>query len=115
MARCPTCGVRRRGASPVCHRCRTDLSRVLAIERAADRCRRRALAALERGRNPEARACAERACSLHRSADSLAVRALVALADRDFPLALRLWREIRPAGGGEEAMGSPGGAGFPDP
>jgi len=70
---------------------------VLAVERAAERDRRRALAALERGRGPEARTSAERALTLHRSADSLIVRALVALAERDFPTALRLRREIRRA------------------
>ena len=42
---------------------------------------------------------------LHRSADSLIVRALVALAERDFPTALQLRREIRRAGGGREAAG----------
>ena len=35
------------------------------------------------------------AAALHRSLDSLKVQALVALGDGDFPLALRLWREIR--------------------
>ena len=78
-----------------CRRCRTDLRQVLAIERAAAGCRRRALAALERGCRPAAHALASRACALHRSHDSLAVRAVVALAEGDFPLALRLWREIR--------------------
>ena len=94
MDRCPTCGARHvQGSS--CRRCRTDLRQVLAIERAAAGCRRRALAALERGCGPAARALASRACALHRSRDSLAVRAVVALAEGDFPLALRLWREIR--------------------
>ena len=78
-----------------CHRCRTDLRQVLAIERGAADYRRRALAALEHGRRPDARSLACRACTLHRSRESVAVRAVIALADRDFPLALRLWREIR--------------------
>ena len=94
MKRCPTCGAGH-VQGPVCRRCRTDLRRVLAIERAAAGRRRRAVAALERGCRAEARACANRACTLHRSRDSVAVRAVVALADRDFPLALRLWRRIR--------------------
>ena len=94
MDRCPTCRARYGGGS-FCHRCQTDLRQILAIERAAARHRHQALAALDRDCEHEARACAHRACTLHRSFDSLAVRALVALRDRDFPLALRLWREIR--------------------
>ena len=35
------------------------------------------------------------ACALHRSPESLTALALVALADRDFPAAIRLWREVR--------------------
>ncbi|MCY4373006.1 MAG: hypothetical protein OXC31_04475 [Spirochaetaceae bacterium] len=35
----------------------------------------------------------ERACALHRCSESLAVRAVVALRDGDYPLALRLWFE----------------------
>lgn len=93
MDRCPTCRARYRGA-PFCHRCQTDLRQILAIEGAAARYRQQALAALERGCADEARACARRACALHRTPDSLAVRAMVALGDRDFPLALRLWGEI---------------------
>ena len=94
MDRCPTCGARH-VEGPLCRRCRTDLRQVKAIERAAAGCRRRALAALERGRRSDARSLARRACTLHRSPESVAVRAVVALADRDFPLAFRLWREIR--------------------
>ena len=94
MERCPTCKAQHRGPL-FCHRCKTDLRQVLAVERAADRQRRHARAALERGYRSQARACARRACALHRSPDSLRVRALVALGDGDFPLALRLWREIR--------------------
>ena len=98
MERCPTCGARHAGG-PSCHRCRTDLRQVLAIERAAARHRRLARAALERGDRGEARAHAGRACALHRSPASLVVLALAALADGDFPAALRLWREIRSGSG----------------
>ena len=94
MERCPTCRAPYREGL-CCHRCQTDLRQVLAVERAAVRHRRQAQAALERGCGTQARAGAGRACALHRSSDSLKVRALVALADGDFPLALRLWREIR--------------------
>ena len=99
MERCPTCGARHAGG-PSCHRCRTDLRQVLAIERAAARWRRQAHAALDRGDCQEARAHAGRACALHRSPESLAVLALAALTDRDFPAALRLWSEIRGGSGG---------------
>ena len=94
MQRCPTCGARHRGG-PECHRCRTDLSRVLAIERCAAAVRQQARAELAAGRTASARAAAERACALHRCPESLAVRAVVALHERDFPLALRLWSERR--------------------
>lgn len=115
MTRCPTCGARRREAAPVCHRCRTDLSTVLAIEAAADRYRRGALAALAGGSAAQARACSERACALHRSADSVTVRALVALAERDFALALRLWREVRRPATRPPADPERRGAGIPAP
>lgn len=94
MERCPTCKAQHQGGF-CCHRCKTDLRQVLAVEQAAERQRRSARAALERGCLAQARALADRACALHRSGDSLKVLALVALRDGDFPLALRLWREIR--------------------
>ena len=94
MHRCPTCGAGE-VEGPFCHRCRTDLRQVLAVERAAANCRRRASAALESGCRREARAFADRACTLHRSHASVAVRAVVALADGEFDLALRMWREIQ--------------------
>ena len=92
MERCPTCGARHRGG-PQCHRCRTDLHQVLLIERGAAGLRQQACAALAAGRSAQARDCAERACALHRCPESLAVRAVVALRERDFALALRLWFE----------------------
>jgi len=101
VERCPTCGARHAGG-PSCHRCRTDLGQVLAIERAAARHRRQARAALDRGDRAEARVCGDRACALHRSPESLTTLALAALADRDFPAAIRLWREVR-AGSGPAA------------
>ena len=96
MERCPTCGARYAGGSS-CHRCRTDLRQVLSVERAAARCRRQALAALDRGDRAAARERAGRACALHRCPESLTVAALAALADRDFPAAVRLWRATRAA------------------
>ena len=66
---------------------------MLLIERAAADLRRQARQALRDGRGGQARDDAERACALHRCAESLAVRAVVALRERDYPLALRLWRE----------------------
>ena len=98
MQRCPTCGARHRGG-PECHRCRTDVRRVLLVERCAAGLRQRARAALAAGRTAPARAAAERACALHRCPESLAVRAVVALQERDFVLALRLWHERRTSTG----------------
>ena len=94
MESCPTCGARHAGG-PSCHRCRTDFRQVLAVERAAARHRRQARAALDRGDRAEARTRAARACTLHRSPESLTALAVAALADGDFPAAIRLWREIR--------------------
>ena len=102
MERCPTCGARYAGGAS-CHRCRTDLRQVLAVEQAAARCRRQALAALGRGDCAAARERAARACALHRSRESLAAAALAALADRDFPAALRWWRATRAATGASRA------------
>ena len=101
MERCPTCGARHAGG-PSCHRCRTDLRQVLAVERAAARHRRQGVAALDRGDRAAARAHAGRACALHRSPESLTALAVTALAAGDFPAALRLWRETR-AGSGPSA------------
>ena len=98
MQRCPTCGARHRGG-PECHRCRTDLQQVLLIERCAAALRRRARTALAAGRSEQARDFAERACSLHRCPESLAMRAVVALRERDFALALQLWSERNTLGG----------------
>ena len=113
MEYCPTCGARHAGG-PSCHRCRTDLGQVLAIERAAARHRRQARAALDRGDRAAARTHAGRACALHRSPESLAVFAVTALAAGDFPAALQLWRRIR-AGSGpfERQYSTRGGAGNP--
>ena len=94
MQRCPTCGARHRGG-PQCHRCRTDLQQVLLIERCAAGLRQQARAALAAGHGAAAHDAAEHACALHRCPDSLAVRALVALQERDFALALQLWFELR--------------------
>ena len=102
MERCPTCGARYAGG-PSCHRCRTDLRQVLAVEQAAAHCRRQALEALDRGDRAVARERAARACALHRTPESLAAAALAALADRNFPAAVRLWRETV---AGSEARGS---------
>ena len=99
MQHCPTCGARYRG-EPRCHRCRTDLRPVLTVEAAAGSLRRQALAALHGGRTGQARDCAARACAAHRCPESLAVRAVVAVRERDFPLALRLWSEYRSLGRG---------------
>ncbi len=97
MERCPTCGANFRGESP-CHRCGTELQKILAIERLAAQCRLQSRRALDAGRLGEAESQSRRACALHRSAESLVDRARVAVTTRDFPLALALWRETRRGG-----------------
>ena len=59
VQRCPTCGARHRGG-PDCHRCRTDLRQVLAIERCAAGLRQQARAAA-RCRLHRTGACCRRA------------------------------------------------------
>ena len=96
MDRCPTCrAVYREG--DVCYRCQTDLRQVLAVERAAARCRQQALTELQSRRVYSAYDYARRACELHRSPDSIKALALVSLALRKFDDALALWREYREA------------------
>ena len=102
MERCPTCRARYQGGL-CCHRCQTDFRLVLAAEGAAVSCQRQARAAFERGCSSQASTCANRACALHRSIDSLKMQALIALGEGDFVLALRLWREIRQDGWSEES------------
>ena len=105
MTQCPTCGAK--GIEgPSCHRCQTDLRQVQDVERAAAWCRNRATEALKQARRHEARDMADRACALHRSDDSLSLRAIIAIAEGEFDLALRLWRETQ-AG----LSGRPGQAG----
>jgi len=95
---CPTCGTRA-VEDLFCRRCNTDLREMRAVERTAAWWRQRGAREVSRASGPEdmckARAYAERACHLHRSRASLELLAVVALAEREFDLALRLWREIR--------------------
>ena len=69
------------------------VGRSLPLTSTAAALRHRARQALRDGRGVQARDDAERACALHRCPDSLAVRAVVALQEQDYPLALRLWLE----------------------
>ena len=93
MRRCPTCGARH-VEGPCCCRCRTDLQQVVGIEPAAMSAQKQASLALASRHRDKARDFADRACGLHRSITSIALRALVAFADGEFDLALRLWLEI---------------------
>lgn len=94
MERCPTCGARYR-EGVVCYRCQTDLGQVLTVEQLARSHAQQACAALRCGQVQQARTQATRACDLHRTSESVRILALTALADRDFPTALELWREHR--------------------
>jgi len=93
MERCPTCGATYRGGEE-CGRCGTELGRILAVERAAQRQRREALSALDQGALDRARDSARQACRLHRCPRSLRVAALVSLMDGDFRRAMEFWREV---------------------
>ena len=109
MERCPTCGAAFRGKTP-CYRCGTDLQRVIDVGRHAERCRLQSRVALEEGALEEAEFLARQACALHRSAESLMGLAGVALATRDFPRALALWREAQGHCGGLRGDSGPGEA-----
>ncbi|MBU4264115.1 MAG: hypothetical protein KKC76_19860 [Proteobacteria bacterium] len=66
MLRCPVCRASFKG-SPVCHRCRADLSILLRIERQAEQLACQAVQALATGEKKKARALADDACFLHTS------------------------------------------------
>ena len=90
MDRCPTCAVRYRGGE-VCHRCGTQLGRVLALE--AEGCRKVAAAreALRRGDGATARQLAQRACVVHQTPEALRALALAALLEGQYRQAVSAW------------------------
>lgn len=93
MDRCPTCRTEL-GSSQICRRCKTDLRQIFALEQAAVGYQRRAFIALREGRWKDSVVLADRACEIHRSPESLAIRAVIALASGDFKQATDLWHEI---------------------
>lgn len=77
----------------MCSRCGTDLSDVLAVEAVALRFRQQAVAALNAGETEVAYQHAQDACANHRSAESIKVLAIAALACRRFEEAVQMWLE----------------------
>jgi hypothetical protein len=106
-ARCPACGAPRqvaeRQGQTTCHRCRSDLSLLLAIEARADGKLRAALAAYQKGCFREAAACAAEACRLEARPLSFRLLAVSALRSGDFKTAVRAARH-------SVATGEEGGA-----
>ncbi|MBI4602569.1 MAG: hypothetical protein HY721_11475 [Planctomycetes bacterium] len=101
-ARCPTCGARRRGDA-VCHRCRTDLGLLIAIEAQADRLLQDVLRAHSHGRFRTAMARARALLRLEPSPGAWRLLAASALRAGDFATAVRAARRA-----GLKASAAPG-------
>lgn len=95
MEACPTCRAPWRG-DRTCHRCDTDLERLLEVEAAADVHSAEALAALASGDLKAAAHAAEKASLLDRERAARAA-ALVALARGEHAEALAWWAVARTA------------------
>jgi methylphosphotriester-DNA--protein-cysteine methyltransferase len=77
VQRCPVCRASFKG-SPVCHRCRADLSTLLRIERQAEQLARQAVQALAAGEKKKARELADEAYFLHATPFHLALARFLA-------------------------------------
>jgi hypothetical protein len=87
---CPTCGAQR--GETVCHRCRSDLTALVRLERQADALRDRARRCYARGWYRQAAALADRALSLETSPDAARLAACAHLLSGDFAAAWSAWR-----------------------
>ncbi|HVR72959.1 MAG TPA: hypothetical protein VMT52_01445 [Planctomycetota bacterium] len=101
-ARCPACGAPRQVAErqrqTVCHRCRSDLSLLLAMEARSDRKLHAALGAYKKGCFREAAARAAEACRLEARPLSFRLLAVSALRSGDFITAVRAARQAAAMG-----------------
>ncbi len=83
--RCPTCGAPRR--ETVCHRCQSDFTALLRIERRADALHRRALECYAQGWYRRAAELADEAAALEATPDNLKLAACAHLVSGNFPRA----------------------------
>lgn len=94
MERCPTCNARYKGRSG-CHRCGTDLARLLAIEKEAAEHRDNAVEAFNRQDFDAMYFHARRACALLRTPSAEKHLACAALVAGDPATALSTWKSYR--------------------
>ncbi len=97
MKRCPTCRARLHGGA-VCHRCKTDLSTLLAVEESWRRHLEAGWRAVRDDDVETLRFHARRAFSLICTGASCRLMACAALMDHDYDLALKVWRTGRRQG-----------------
>ena len=88
--RCPTCNAPRRG-DPVCHRCKSDLTRLVQLERHVDALRAQARRCYARGWYRQAAPLARRIVSLEASPDDVRLMACALLLCGDYPSAWRAY------------------------
>lgn len=91
--KCPTCGARRR-EQPVCPRCGTGLSGLIAVEAHADRLYRRARGAYRSGLFRTAASRAAAAARLEVRPEFLRLLAVASLRSGDFAAAVRTARRV---------------------
>lgn len=92
---CPTCGARR--SAVICHRCQSDLTELLRLERQADALRGRARRCYARGLYRQAAELAERAASLESTSGDAELAVCAHLLSGDFTAAWKLWLQARAA------------------
>lgn len=93
MEHCPTCKAPYKGGQ-YCHRCGTDLGRLIDIQARADRHREEALAAYTAGDFDNMHHHARRACALYRTRPSEKLLACAAILTGKWDTALSLWAGI---------------------
>ena len=90
MERCPTCNAPYKGKAH-CHRCGTNLERLIAIRDQAEQHRQAALAAYTAGDVDQMYHHAKRACALYRTRSSEKLLSCAALLSGKWEKALAVW------------------------
>ena len=90
MERCPTCNAPYKGKAR-CHRCGTDLERLIAIRDQAEHHRQEALAAYTAGDVDQMYYHAKRACALYRTRSSETLLSCAAVLSGEWERALAVW------------------------
>jgi hypothetical protein len=90
MERCPTCKAKYKG-KPVCHRCKTDLSLLIKIEKDAAMHLQKAYQAFEEGDYEDMFFNARRSCSLRQLPGGKKMLACAAILTRRYKNAITLY------------------------